>query len=53
MKDNDKTDAEIVQGALEKLLDKSPLEKVVKIATRSTEPTIPETTLMHVGFKEI
>lgn len=50
--DNDKTDAEIVQAALEKLLDKSPLGKFVKLATRSSVPTSPSTTLMHVGFKE-
>lgn len=50
--DNDKADAEIVQAALEKLLDKSPLGKFVKLATRSSVPTSPLTTLMHVGFKE-
>ncbi|MFK2906050.1 DUF1837 domain-containing protein [Dyella ginsengisoli] len=52
MGDNEKTDAEIVQGALEKLLDQSPLGKYVRTATRSVDPTPPSTTLMYVGFKE-
>jgi len=50
--DNEKTDTEIVQEALEKLLDKSPLGKCVKLAIQSSGPTAPATTLMHVGFKE-
>ncbi|EQC1016092.1 DUF1837 domain-containing protein [Pseudomonas aeruginosa] len=52
VQDNDKTDAEIVQDALEKLLDKSPLGKFVKLTIRSEDPTTPLTTLMHIGFKE-
>jgi len=52
MGNNDKTDAEIIQSGLEKLLDQSPLEKFVKTAIRSTDPSTPATTLMYVGFKE-
>lgn len=47
-----KSNAEIVQAALEKLLDKSPLEKYVKLAVQSAAPSSPTTSLMHVGFKE-
>lgn len=50
--DNDKKDVEIVQGALEKLLDRSPLEKIVRRAIQSDDSTSPATTLMHVAFKE-
>lgn len=49
---DDKTNAEIVQAALEKLLDQSPLGKFVKLAIQSDGNTAPATTLMHVGFKE-
>ena len=52
MGNNEKTDADIIQSALEKLLDQSPLEKFVKTAIRSTDPSTPATTLMYVGFKE-
>ena len=52
MTNDDKTDSEIVQAALEKLLDKSPLGKFVRLAVRSADLTTPATTLMHVGFKE-
>lgn len=47
-----KANAAIVQAALEKLLDKSPLEKHVKIAIQSLFPSTPFTSLMYVGFKE-
>jgi hypothetical protein len=50
--DEGKTNEEIVQAALEKLLDKSPLDKFVKVAAASTLPSAPPTTLLHVGFKE-
>lgn len=52
MADDDKTDVEIVKAALEKLLDRSPLEKFVKVAAQSTPPSAPATSLLHVGFKE-
>lgn len=46
------TNVEVVQAALEKLLDKSPLEKYIKVAVQSSPPSTPATTLMHVRFKE-
>lgn len=52
MGDNEKTDAKVVEGALEKLLDNSPLNKYVKLAIQSSNPASLATTLMYVGFKE-
>lgn len=52
MEDNNNTNVEIIQAALEKLLDKSPLDKFIKMAVQSVSPSTPATRLLHVGFKE-
>lgn len=50
--DNEKTDVEIIEGALEKLLDHAPLGKFVGTANQSGGSSTPATTLMYVAFKE-